>query len=158
MHNTLIGDSRNRPFRWLAAWIGSVLNMEEGRKMIVSLESCQRKQPSLRVWVNQKVDSVSKVFISFLNCVFKCKSAKRSLPELIEAFTGVGWLLGDCGSFRQKQIGISLSNIWWDTVCRLEEDWCGSDRKLNPVVSGWSYIVNVHGFCCHRWGGWGRQM
>ncbi len=45
---------------------------------------------------DEKVDSVSKVFISFLNCVFKCKFAKRSLPELIEAFTGVGdWV--KCG-------------------------------------------------------------
>ena len=46
----------------------------------------------------------------------------------------------------------------WDTVCGLEEDCCGSVRKLNPIISVQSYVVNVHGFCCHRWGGWGRQM
>ena len=36
---------------------------------------------------DEKVDLVK---VSFLNCAFKYKSAKRSLPELIEAFTGVG--------------------------------------------------------------------
>ena len=27
-----------------------------------------------------------------------------------------------------------------DTICGLEEDCCGSARKLNPVISGWNYI------------------
>ena len=41
----------------------------------------------------------------------------------------------------------------------INKQWhCCLLRNLSPVTSGWSYDVNVHGFCCHQWGGWGWQM
>ena len=35
-----------------------------------------------------------------------------------------------------------------DTVWQLEEYFCLL-RNLNPIISGRSYDVNMHGFCCY---------